>query len=163
MRLFKCILCVISCALLSCFVVYPFLHELGHALALALLNCRIVRFSLFPLPFVECDGSLTQLQTALVALSGNVFPLLFLFAPRKSLFLTTLASMTGVVGAVFCAVSVAAAFLPIPCDDINRVAGGLLPAGVALNLFCVAFAVFRVLSLKFYNLLTFYLFEASEI
>lgn len=54
--------------------VYPFLHEVGHAVPAWVLT-RSVSFSLFPVPCVTCD--ITQANSCsicIVGLSGMLFP-----------------------------------------------------------------------------------------
>jgi len=149
-------------AFLSCFVIYPLLHELGHVIVLLLVECKIVGFSLFPVPFVACEGDLTDIQTAVVSLGGNVFPVLLLLLPApKNLFSRSVILMTGTVCAVFCAVSVIGALLPVPFDDMNSVAPEFMPASVITQLLCGCAALIRILSIKFLTCLTNYLQKAS--
>lgn len=54
--------------------VYPFLHEVGHAVPAWLFTCS-VKFSLFPVPCVACD--ITQANPCsicIIGLSGMLFP-----------------------------------------------------------------------------------------
>ena len=60
------------------FIIYPLLHELGHALATMLLGGRISGFSLSPLPHVESalPYNSPPIKTAVISLSGMLFPVL---------------------------------------------------------------------------------------
>lgn len=162
LRFYKGIITVVFSALLSVFIIYPFLHELGHALALMSVKCKIVSFSVFPLPFVLCEGSMTDCQTAIVAVSGNLLPVAMLLLPvPKNMFFRSMIMMMGTVSIVFCVVSVVGTAVPLPYDDISIVSPEYLSLAVIVNLLCIFVAMFKILSLKFLNFLTNYLSEAS--
>ncbi len=60
------------------FIIYPLLHELGHALATIVLGGRLGGFSMTPLPHVESGLSYNSspLKIAVISLSGMLFPVL---------------------------------------------------------------------------------------
>lgn len=56
-------------------IVYPLLHEAGHSLAAILMGGRILRFHLFPLPYVLCEmGLISDWGIGVVGLSGMLLP-----------------------------------------------------------------------------------------
>lgn len=59
------------------FLIYPVLHESGHAFAALLLRKNVVSFSFWPSPYVEISyvGE-SVVENAIILLSGVVFPLL---------------------------------------------------------------------------------------
>ena len=60
----------------SFFLLYPFLHELGHALAAWLFGGRVVRITIYPSFCTECDLRPEQLVCYIVtAMAGILFPL----------------------------------------------------------------------------------------
>ena len=68
---------LLSVGLLVAVVIYPTLHELGHALAAILVGARVKAWSVFPLSYVVCDFSGASPQAmAVVSLAGLLFPLL---------------------------------------------------------------------------------------
>lgn len=69
---------ILLLGLLSAILIYPILHEGGHALATILFGGKVCEFHLLPLPFVICESSQISLSgMILIGLSGMLFPLLF--------------------------------------------------------------------------------------
>lgn len=70
-------LLLIPISAFTLFILYPLIHECGHALATLALGGRIGSFSFFPIPHVE-SGIPNDNMTivAIVSLSGLIFPLL---------------------------------------------------------------------------------------
>ena len=61
----------------SLFLLYPLLHELGHALAAGLFGGKVVRITVFPAFYTECFIRPEQIGCYLVtAMAGILFPLL---------------------------------------------------------------------------------------
>lgn len=66
---------------------YPFLHEMGHLVAVMLSGARPQELRLFPLPYVSCDlSAVGRLSRCFVGLFGMLFPLLVSFLIRKRVF-----------------------------------------------------------------------------
>lgn len=62
---------------LSLFILYPLLHELGHALAAWIFGGKVVRITIYPAFYTECYIRPDQLGCYIVtAVSGILFPLL---------------------------------------------------------------------------------------
>lgn len=87
----RCIFLLLT-GLFSAGILYPSLHEAGHGAAALLLGGRVEELSLFPEAFVRCFlPGFRPWQTAAVALSGMLFPLLCsLLIPRRGLYLSYL-------------------------------------------------------------------------
>lgn len=69
---------ILLVGLLSAILIYPILHEGGHALATVLFGGKVCEFHLLPLPFIICESSEVSLSgMILIGLSGMLFPLLF--------------------------------------------------------------------------------------
>lgn len=69
---------ILLVGLLSAILIYPILHEGGHALATVLFGGKVCEFHLLPLPFIICESSDVSLSgMILIGLSGILFPLLF--------------------------------------------------------------------------------------
>lgn len=69
---------ILLVGLLSAILIYPILHEGGHALATVLFGGKVCEFHLLPLPFIICESSEVSLSgMILIGLSGILFPLLF--------------------------------------------------------------------------------------
>ena len=57
-------------------IIYPFLHEGGHALATVLLGGKCVAYNLLPLPYMICDATnIGTSELVAIGLSGILFPL----------------------------------------------------------------------------------------
>lgn len=77
---------LILLGLLSAVLIYPTLHELGHALIAVIIGADVLDFSLFPLPSVLCSIDIANdFQVASVGLSGLFFPFIIGFTtpPRR--------------------------------------------------------------------------------
>ena len=73
--------------LLTAVVVYPFLHELGHALAAVIFKSGVCDFRLFPLPSVACEMDIAnQFTFAAVGFGGMLLPYLLSVAFPKRCF-----------------------------------------------------------------------------
>lgn len=69
---------ILLVGLLSAILIYPILHEGGHALATILVGGKVCELQLLPLPFVTCESSKINLSgMIMIGLSGMLFPLLF--------------------------------------------------------------------------------------
>lgn len=63
--------------LASVFLLYPLLHELGHALAAGLFGGRVVRITVYPAFYTECAIRSDQMGCYIAtAMAGVLFPLL---------------------------------------------------------------------------------------
>lgn len=81
------ILGLIVVGLGTAILLYPFLHELGHTLAVIVTGGKILEFQLFPLPNVLCElKEYTVFNTILIGFSGMVFPFLISVVPRRKSF-----------------------------------------------------------------------------
>lgn len=61
--------------LLSAILIYPILHELGHIIAILVVQGEINEVSLFSVPYVSCSvKDLNQYEIAFISLNGNLFP-----------------------------------------------------------------------------------------
>lgn len=59
-------------------VLYPFLHESGHAIATVILGGECVKFILFPLPYMECNAAgIDNAALVVIGISGMILPFLF--------------------------------------------------------------------------------------
>lgn len=57
-------------------LIYPFLHEWGHALTAILLGGKCVAIHLFPSPYMVCDAAdIGEFELVAIGLSGILFPL----------------------------------------------------------------------------------------
>lgn len=77
MKIFKLVF-IILLGLITAFLLYPFLHELGHGLAAILMGEKIKEFALFPTPYIGYE--MTEVKTCkiiIIGLSGMVFPVIF--------------------------------------------------------------------------------------
>jgi hypothetical protein len=102
---------------------------------------------------------MSELQTALVAICGNAFPVIALFVPLpEKLFFKCVCLMTETVSAVFCAVSLLCVFLPLPCDDVMHADASFFPALAVCNLILLLLICLRIFKLHFYKFLNNYSF-----
>lgn len=74
----KCILKYVGLmitALLVSIVIYPALHELGHAVIALALGVKIIDFNLLPLPYVVCDFTeFSNIKFIATGLGGMALP-----------------------------------------------------------------------------------------
>lgn len=113
-------------SIVTLFIIYPLLHEFGHALSTVLLGGRIGGFSLTPLPHVESGlpyGS-APFKVAAISLSGILLPILacipFLRLRRFAGFVVTLLLL---ISAITCVVELCIAIqysagIVVENDDI---------------------------------------------
>lgn len=72
---------------------YPFLHELGHAIAILLTGSTLHEFQIFPIPYVVCDsGDIGRFGCAVIGVSGMLLPFVFSFLLSGKRFWTWLFS-----------------------------------------------------------------------
>ena len=103
---------------------YPFLHELGHILASAIVGADVLNLTLFPIPSVLCDVSgVSENGLVIIGFGGLVLPTVCsLLIPRKwfvSWYLRTLLQGMSAFAAVVSFVSVL--FGINPQDDMIQV------------------------------------------
>lgn len=69
--------------LLTAGIIYPFLHELGHAIATIAVGAECMEFHLLPAPYVLCDMSTAgNMEFYIVGFAGVVFPMIIVFFLR---------------------------------------------------------------------------------
>ena len=107
-------------------VLYPALHEAGHALAALLTGATVKEIHVLPLPYVVCDlADVTQQGRILISLAGVLFPAaLSLLSCRWfwGWYLSLLVKITALVALVLSVVSVVcfAGGVPLPSDDMTQ-------------------------------------------
>lgn len=82
-------LTLLSIGLLISIVIYPFLHETGHSVAILLFGGEIINFEIMPVPYVLCqitDNSETEF--VIIGVFGMLFPyIVSFFVPTKNFWL----------------------------------------------------------------------------
>lgn len=69
---------ILSMGVVVAIFCYPFLHELGHAIAVLITGATLYEFQIFPIPYVLCDnGEIGRLGNAVIGMAGMVFPFSF--------------------------------------------------------------------------------------
>lgn len=57
---------------------YPFLHELGHAIAVLITGATLHEFQILPIPYVVCDnGEISGFGNAAIGIAGMLLPFVF--------------------------------------------------------------------------------------
>lgn len=73
--------------LLTVLIIYPFLHESGHSLAVLLLGGRVERFNILPVPYILCQmNEYNKIDFLIVGFSGMLLPYIISFFVQKSNF-----------------------------------------------------------------------------
>lgn len=73
---------------------YPFLHEVGHAIATILCGAKIREFRLLPTPYTLCDmHSMSVNQQCLIGISGMLFPFFISLIIKSEFFWIWLVSL----------------------------------------------------------------------
>ncbi len=61
-------------------IIYPFLHECGHSLAVLLLGGSIKNFNILPVPYILCQmKEYNKIDFLIVGFSGMLLPYIFSF------------------------------------------------------------------------------------
>ena len=78
MKDLKKILGILLIGLIVVFFCYPFLHELGHAIAIIITGSTLYEVHLFPVPYVMCDSeTVGKFGGAVIGVSGMLLPFAF--------------------------------------------------------------------------------------
>lgn len=108
LKILRLILLTITVMLL----VYPLLHELGHAAFAVIFGADIKAAGLYPYAYVSVDHSdCTQLQTVWMLCAGSVFPLLCAVPVYKNYYLYYIGITIAVITLVSSLISVFAVFM----------------------------------------------------
>lgn len=60
-------------------LIYPFTHELGHAITSLLVGADVSGFEILPIPYVECNiGNLSKYEIIAIGFGGNTLPLIII-------------------------------------------------------------------------------------
>lgn len=142
---------IIAVGLGTALLLYPFLHELGHTLAIIATGGEILEFHLFPLPNVLCElKEYTAFNTIIVGFSGMMLPFLVSAIPNhknfwvwlsnlylKSISLLSFLISTAVVVLYQCGI-------PIQNDDMTKVMDAYPKAGCVYVLILLALSIFTI-------------------
>ncbi len=78
---------ILLLGLLTAIIIYPFLHETGHAIATILFGGKVIEFHLLPLPNILCDvNSMSSVGMVTIGISGMLFPFLMALIINKKSF-----------------------------------------------------------------------------
>ena len=119
---------LLAVGLLTAIFLYPFLHELGHTIAVIIFGSEVSEFRLFPLPSVLCEMDITnQFALVFVGFGGMLFPyVLSVASPGKHFWIWYLWTILSGICLLSFAISITGIFLykfgsPIANEDITRV------------------------------------------
>ena len=75
---------LLGLGLLTVLIIYPFLHESGHSLAILLLGGNVKSFNILPVPYVLCQmNEYNKIDFFIVGFSGMLLPYLISFFIQK--------------------------------------------------------------------------------
>lgn len=98
----KRIIKMIILGLFTVIFVYPFIHELGHALFCTLFGGSVVSFSVLPLPYIVCDMTdVGGFGIVLSALGGLMLTCAVVFTIKPKKFLMLFISFTYTIVTMF--------------------------------------------------------------
>ncbi len=137
---------LLVCSLFTAGLLYPALHEGGHAAAALLLGGRVHSLALLPAPVTVCEfAGFYPPQQIVVGLAGMGLPLVFsglLFCRRFWLWYT--GALLSFINLLALSLGIVSVFYPLPNEDAARVLA-LWPAGRPV--FLLGFALLFVLLL----------------
>lgn len=89
MKLTLRFLCLLVIGILTAIIIYPFLHESGHSLAVLLLGGRIKSFNIFPIPNILCQmKEYSKTDFFIIGFSGILLPcIISSFIPKRKFWL----------------------------------------------------------------------------
>ena len=153
-KCFKKPLVTLVLGLFTAIIIYPFLHEIGHCIAIVLFGGKVKEFHLLPLPYVLCeDSSISNGGIVIVGIAGNLFPLFSaMIIIKKPFALWYIAELIIGISIYACVISVVALILAnsgiiIPNEDVVKVVqitrgSELLVFSIIIVILCVAFRAF---------------------
>lgn len=84
---------ILIVGLFTAIVIYPMLHEMGHAITTMLFSGQVMSIQLFPIPQTVCNiKNLNILQQGIVGLSGMITPFALSFLISNKRFVSWLIS-----------------------------------------------------------------------
>ena len=148
---------ILFLGLVTAAVIYPFLHEFGHAAAAVLLGAEVLEFNMFPDPYILCNmRNLSEGRVIIVGLSGLICPVIFsgiflrlfggCFWNRYVSFLLRLISVLAF------AISAAAVILnhfgtPIKNDDVTQILYMYPDSGIMIFTLSVFLSIYLIIEI----------------
>ena len=85
---------ILLTGLLVAVLIYPFLHEAGHALFTVFSGAELREFHLLPVPYVVCNmNAVGQVRQSIIGIAGMIFPFVISCLIIKKFFWTWFISL----------------------------------------------------------------------